>query len=249
MNGNLPVQQQNGNETVVKPKKKITSIIAIVLAIQVILAVFLGVYLYRRGFEKSKNNTAEKIRKDAYNAVYGASEAAHHVSNNVTISVDNIREKAELEVLEITTSYLYLSDQEDESNGYTIWYKIPGNGVFTVDLRMAEFVVDAERQHVLAKVPAPALTQFEEVYDKIEKLKYAEHKFLSNGSVQEGIHIAMKILARAHVDMVKSFEMNQAYHLAAEESASRLITTAIKSMNPSLKQLTVDVEFVNGVGG
>ena len=245
-------QIQPSNEMLEKkpeePKKKrdIKTIIMIVIAVQFVLAVLLGIFLFKRGYENSKNNTSEKIKTDTYNAVYGAAEQANHVSNRVTITLENIRERADLEVLEVESSYLYKSDATDKSNGLTIWYKIPGKGSFTVDMRMAEYIIDNERHQVHVLAPAPAITKFEERNEAIEELFYKDDRFIVNGSVKQGTQIANKMLIAARQQMLTDLNINQRYFKAAEDSAVRLITNIIKALNPEMPDLKVTVEFKGG---
>lgn len=232
-------------------KKNISTIIGIVLAAQVVLAIIVGVLLFRRGYEQSKTGTEAHIRQTAYNSVYGITEQANHVSNDVSISLDGIREKADLEILQVDSSYIYTSDEEDSARNQTIWYRFSGTGTFTIDMRMTEFIVDNERSHVLVKAPEPSITQFSENYDKVEKLLYKDNTVsilgiisLNNGSVQEGEQIAQKMLALSRSKMIKQLEMTPAYYQAAEETGVRIITQLIKSINPDINKITVDVVYV-----
>ncbi len=238
----IPSEEMNHTEDTKKktPGKNITTIVAVVIVVQVVLAVLLGIYLFRRSYNDSKNNTSEKIRKDAYNAVYEQTEKANHVSNRVSIVLTDIQEKAELEVLEVESNYIYT---EKEVSGLNVWYRIPGTGTFTVDLRMTQFIVDGERLHVLVKAPAPAITQFRENMDGAKKLLYQDDRFLPNGSVREGEGIALRMLSEARVEMIKSLEMNQGYYQAAKESAATLITSMIRALNPKIEGLTIEVVF------
>ena len=46
--------------------------------------------------------------------------------------------------------------------------------------------------------------------------------------------------------MMKDLEANTEYMEAAKASTQKLITNIIKALNPSVKDLTVTVEFTNG---
>lgn len=253
MSENLPVQapeerQETENKKSEK-KKKVTLIISIVVVAQVILAVFAGIYFFKRGYQNAKTNTTETIRREAYNTVYDISEGAHHTSNRALILLDDIHEIAELEVLQISTSDIYISDEEDKSRQQTIWYKMSGTGTYTVNLQMTEFIVDNERQHVLVKAPLPSITKFKE--GKPEELLYHDERFWPsqrNNNVEQGELTAQKMLFKARTAMMKSLESNDAYFEAAKNSAVRLITTMIKSMNPSMKNLKVTVVFDERTG-
>ncbi len=248
----IQVPETNGTEK--KPaqenkeaqkKSNVKTIITIVVVAQVFLAIFAGAYFFKSGYENAKTSTTNKIRQDAYDTVYDLTEGANHTSNRATIMLDGIKEKADLEVLQISTSFLYTSDDADKASNLTIWYKIPGTGTFTVDLQMTEFIVDAERHHVLVKAPLPAITKFKE--EKAERLEYKDDRFAPwSGSIQEGEAIARKMLYKAHVEMMKDLEANTEYMEAAKTSTQKLITNIIKALNPSVKDLTVTVEFTNG---
>ncbi len=233
--------EPNQNNTKAQKKRNVKTIITVVLVAQVFLALFAGAYFFKSGYESAKTNTSNKIRQDAYNTVYDLTEGANHTSNRATIELDGIKEKSDLEVLQISTSYLYTSDEADQAKNLTIWYKIPGTGTFTVDLQMTEFIVDAERNHVLVKAPLPAITKFRE--EKAEQLEYQDDRFILHGSIQEGETIARKMLYNAHVEMMKSLETNTEYMDAAKTSAQKLITNIIKALNPSVTDLSVTVEF------
>ncbi len=232
------------NKEAQKKKSNVKTIITVVVVAQVFLAIFAGAYFFKTGYENAKASTANTIRQKAYDTVYDLTEKANHTSNRAVIMLDGIKEKANLEVLQINTSYLYTSDSADMANNLTIWYKIPGTGTFTVDLQMTEFVVDSERHHVLVRAPLPAITKFKE--EKAERLEYKDDRFLNNGSIEEGAAIGQKMLYKAHIEIMKDLEGNTEYLDAAKSSAEKLITNIIRSLNPSIKDLTVTVEYVNG---
>ena len=245
MSENRMIQPSNADQpNNPKPGKKrdIKTIVMIVVAAQVVLAVLLGVFLFKRSYENGKNNTSDRIRKEAYNTVYEATEQANHVSNRVTVSLEGIREKADLEVLQVESSYIYVSEKGSDK----IWYSIPGAGSFTIDMRMAEFIVDENRHQVHVIAPPPAITKFDERVEDIQELFYKNNRFIGNGSVQEGTQIAQQMMYKAHNQMVKDLELNWSYFQAAEDSAARLIINTIKALNPSIPDIKVIVEFKNG---
>lgn len=248
----VPEPQDTGREPAqntqdARKKSNVKTIIIIVVVTQIFLAVFAGAYFFKTGYENAKSSTTNRIRQDAYDTVYDLTEGANHTSNRAVINLDGIEEKADLEVLQISTSYLYLSDEEDKAKDLTIWYKFPGTGTFTVNLEMTEFIVDSERHHVLVKAPLPAITKFKE--EKAEKLEYKDDRFapVFQGSIQEGESIARKMLSQAHVEMMKALESDKEYMDAAKSSAQKLISNIIKALNPSIKNLAVTVEFINGI--
>ena len=240
-----PEDTQKPAKSTARKKRNTKTIIWIAVVVELILAVILGRFLFKNSYERNKTKTVEDIRNAAYKTVYDATEKANHVSNKVTITLEGIREKADLEVLQVDASYVYTSDEEDKSRGHTIWYRIPGTGYFTVDMRMTEFIVDNERQHVLVRAPEPTITKFNENYEKIEELLFKGKTLVANGSIREGEEIAQKMVVRARIRMLKSLDTNISYYQAAKDSAKRLITNMIKALNPDMPNISVTVVFGN----
>lgn len=233
------------NQQDAQKKRNVKTIVIAVVVIQILLSVLAGAYFFKKAYQNAKTNTTNRIRQSAYDTVYDITEGANHASNRASIYLDQIREKADLEVLQVGTNYLYISDEEDRAKNLTIWYEIPGTGTFTVDLTMTEFIVDHERHHVLVKAPLPTITIFREEIDKIQKLEYQDDKPIPDlqGSIQTGETIARKMLDQAHVEMMRELTSNNDYLDAAKDSAQKLITNIIKAINSSISDLTVTVEF------
>lgn len=226
-------------------KRNVKTIVIAVVVIQILLSVLAGAYFFKKAYQNAKTNTTNRIRQSAYDTVHDITEGANHTSNRASIYLDQIREKADLEVLQISTSFLYTSDEADQAKNLTIWYEIPGTGTFTVDLKNAEYIVDYERHHVLVKTPLPAITIFKEETDQINPLEYKDDRFIpqAQGSIQEGEAIGRKMLDQAHVEMMRELTTNNDYLDAAKDSAQKLITNIIKAINSSISDLTVTVEF------
>ena len=242
VNGTEPAKQHNEAQK----KKNVKAIISAVVIIQLVLAVFAGFYLFRTGFENEKTNRTKKIREDAYNRAYDATEASYHTSNRAYITLKEIKEKADLEVLQVSSNYLYISDRADQEKNLTIWYEIPGTGTYSIDLQMTEFIVDAERNHVLVKAPLPEVRIREE---EPKPLEYKDDRLIPiiQGSISEGAEIGRKMLYQARSEMTKELEANAEYAEAAKDSAKKLITNIIKSLNPSIQDLYVTVEFMDNL--
>ena len=114
-------------------------------------------------------------------------EKTHHVSNRASISISNLKQIETLEVLKVWSVDYQINgkngDRESNSNiiGKILpssedesWLEVPGYGVFTVDLRAAEYIVDDERHYVLARIPKPELTEFTIDTKSIHSLLYKE---------------------------------------------------------------------------
>jgi len=185
----------------------------------------------------------EENRQEAYDKFYEASfknaEEKNHVSNDVAITVKDIREEAQLEVL-------YVNDIEyimDDENGRTVWSSFAGHGVYTVNLMLSEFIVDSERQYVLARVPEPQLSICD-LDGEYKNYLYEDGK-MWNGSIGEGVDLSVEHRRKALDMMQTKLITTQSYYESAENSARELISNIIKNLNPEIPELTVEVEFVN----
>ena len=218
-------------------KKNLKLIIPIVLAVQLCLSFLLGTFLFKNNYNNAKSQTEKQVRQNAYEKTYGMTEAAYHVSNQVNISIEGIREKADLEVLAVDTKYIYIHEGNPK-----VWYEIPATGYFTVDLAMSEFIIDNNRMHVLAKIPDPTIKNITEDYNNVNQLLFKDGVF--NGSIQQGEDLARQMYLEAHNTMLKELSLNAYYFSAAQSAAEKLIVNMIKALNPDLQSMTVDIEFV-----
>ena len=188
---------------------------------------------YARTLEEKSRETYEFYYENAFEAA----ERKYHVSNEVTISVEKIREESELEVLQVSDIEYVIREDNRKS-----WTAIRGHGVYTVDLEMSEFIIDQERQYVLARIPEPGLNVAGLDYD------YENYLFESgifNGTTSEGVDRAMEDLKTAQNRLQAKLLSTQVYFEMAEDSARALIEGMIRNLNPGLPGLTVEVEFIN----
>ena len=103
-------------------------------------------------FSEALDNQREETYQHFYQTSCDIAEEKNHVANEVTITVEEVRKESRLEVLQVSDiEYVY-----NEGNT-KIWTAIRGHGVYTVDLSLSEFIVDNDRQYVLARVPRPQL--------------------------------------------------------------------------------------------
>lgn len=187
------------------------------------------------------SDTLEQQKEETYQMFYQTSydiaEEKYHVANKVNISVEELREEAMLEVLQVSgIEYVY-----NEGNT-KIWTAIRGYGVYVVDLSLSEFVVDNERQYVLVRVPYPQLSS--------EGLDYEYENYLFedgifNGSISDGVDLAMNDLKKAQNQLHKKLVSSQAYYDSAQKSAEVIITRLVKNFNSEVVGLNVEVEFVD----
>ena len=204
-------------------------------------------------YKTVKDNVAAKTESDIYERSYKYAERQHHVSNSVSITLGTLQEQAKLEVLKISeveyeTSGSKLGKKLFEKLKNTFapdvisWMEVPGYGVFTVDLNAAEFIVDHIRQNVIIRVPKPDLTQFTIDNDNVQLLKI-EDGGLFKHSVKVGVDIANEQLKSAELSMQQNAKSNQAYYQRACDNAEKIIRTLVTQLNPSIPNLTVNVEF------
>ena len=175
---------------------------------------------------------------------YNMGEASNHVKNSGTISVESVQEKAELEVLKVSdVEYITNNKSEDK---VTSWLEVPGNGVFTVDLSLSEFVVDDARHYVLVRVPKPEI-QAENIEIDTQKVKILayenNHWVFDNGSVEEGEKLVLNQLSEAQTKIQEDIQSNERYFEIAQTSARNNIKQLIKSLNEDISDLDIEVEF------
>lgn len=51
-----------------------------------------------------------------------------------------------------------IESKKDNDDGIEVWMEFYGDGIFTVDMKASEFIIDYDRQYVLVRVPRPELT-------------------------------------------------------------------------------------------
>lgn len=245
-------------------KKRRAFFISIAVCILIIVGaiywLFDSIHVGALAAQEHYKNVKESVSSEVYDAFYESSykfhEQQHHVSNEISITIGSLQEQAKLEVLKIS-EVDYKTPEEDERNmietikksisgllfGNVIsWLEVPGYGVFTVDLRSSEFIVDNERQYVLVRIPSPELSEFTIDYANVELLNFEDTGIFKN-SARVGENIAREQLQSAELSMRQKANSNQDFYQSARESAITIITTLVKQLNPSLPNLSVQVEF------
>ena len=139
----------------------------------------------------------------------------------------------------------YITNEKKEDK-VTSWLEVPGNGVFTVDLSMSEFIVDDARHYVLARVPKPEINaeNIEIETQKVKIIAYENnHWVFDNGSVEEGEQLVRKQLSEAQTKIQEDIQSNERYFDIAQTSARNNIKQLIKSLNEDIPSLDIEVEF------
>ena len=236
-----------------KTPKKLPKVIQdrILIAAICLTVVFVGLCVYFFGATVAKGASAahdayiaakEHTEKSIYQMFYDAAEARYHTSNEVTISVESIREEANLEVLRVSDVEYIVQEGDDTNKGITSWLEVPGEGVFTVDLKASEFVIDNQHHYILARIPNPVLSNCEIIYKDAVQLEYKNN--FTNDSIKDGEDLARTQYKEAYIKIWTEFTSNQQFFLAAQSAAKTMVTNLIKSFNPDIPDLVVDVEFI-----
>lgn len=207
--------------------------------VMVCISLFLGIAsmlpIVKMAFNRAFEKHSEETYQEFYQTAYDAAEKKNHTKNDASITVVDIKEKANLEVLQVS-GIEYIMHEDDAE----YWISIHGSGVYTVDLTVSEFVIDNERQYVLARIPKP----------RIENVGLGEHKkyFFGNGffngNISKGVDLAIEDRKSAQNQLQIKFASSQDYYEMAERSAEKLIKSLIESLNPGLPELVVEIEFI-----
>ncbi|MDD6473229.1 MAG: DUF4230 domain-containing protein [Bacteroidales bacterium] len=209
-------------------------------------------------FGAAKDEAADEAYQFFYDMSYSAAEEAHHVSNNVSITIGDLKEEQKLEVLKVSDVAYETPEPTDQGwfdslitsitgifdADVVSWLEVPGNGVFTVNLQAGEFIIDEERQYVLIRVPNPELTEFTIDYKNVELLLFEAGGAFKN-SAKYGADKAMEQLQSAELTMRQNVNNDQEFYKRARESTEKMLVNLVRQLNPQLPELVVDVEFIN----
>ncbi len=204
----------------------------------------------------------EQARNEAYEAAYGkaydTARESFRSTNTVTIQIGKIEEIQSLEVLHVSSTSIQINNGEQNSmletvwnyiarrgENVTSWLEIPGSGVFTVDLKAAEFITDDARQMVLIRLPAPQLTQFSVSATDTKVYKVGDSVPTQLSDPKDGYDVAREQVKNAQLEIQQEISENQDYYQAAKSSAVTQLTTLVRQLNPALPDLEVIVEFID----
>lgn len=214
-------------------KRKITIGISVLLIMVLIMACTMLNFALRTTVSAAKSAFSDSLnmkKEETYQAFYQKSfdiaEERYHVANAVTISVEDVKEIAELEVLQVSDiEYVY-----NEGNT-KIWTAVKGHGVYTVDLSLGEFLVDNARQYVCVRVPSPQLGRSGLDYD-YENYLFEDGVF--NGSTKKGVDLARNDLKTAQEHLQVKLASTQIYYESAQKCAEEIIKNLVKNCNPDV---------------
>jgi len=193
-------------------------------------------------YNVAKADTVNAIITPAYQAAYQRAEKENHVANEVSIVVDSLQLKSDLRVLEVYDVEYSIHTADSNEAKIDSWLMIPGKGAFTVDMKAAEFIIDDERDYVMVRVPRPELKNCGIIYEEVKKLLY------ENGGCNEdpkfGEEQARKQLEEGYLLIQDRLCSDPMFYNSAENAARNIITSMVKALNVDVKNLTVDVEFI-----
>lgn len=197
-----------------------------------------GIHSIENAYQTANKNTYNNYYKTAYKFA----EAQNHVSNTVSISVENARELSRLEVLTVTSSEFIIKNA-DENDKTISWLEVQGTGKFTVDLSTSEFITDSERHYVLVRIPKPVLTECE--VSGIGTQFFKNNQIFSNGSIDDGIRLSQSQLSEGRLKLEDSMKQNRTFYDAARKAAVQAIDSLVHEWNPNISDLQVEIEFIN----
>ena len=234
----------------------------LVMTVAVFICIACAVVGFRSSFTSSKDAAKQQTSDVFYQKVYDFSEAEHHVSSDITIYLDSLKEIQNLEVLHVVLHNYQSAKALHETTGILsnipfitaegdAWYRFTGQGVFTVDLSTCVTTVDEQRGSVLIQVASPSMRSHVTLKKKEEgekglgeKLYFSAGGILSQSSLEGGddVKIMSAIAQRQMTDEARS---NAQFYSLARESAKTTIVQLVRELNPHLPNLTVTVEFID----
>lgn len=233
-----------------KEKTKSQKICLIIALILFIAAGFMCFWAFNNGsrsvraaFDREKQAAEESIYNSYYEKGFQAGEEAYHVKNRAVISLSNIRETSNLEVLSVSDIAFMIEEPGIDNKNIQSWLEVPGTGVFTVDLSAGEYLVDDERTMVFVRVPKPELLPMN---ISIDHANIKILRFVSNGwktSIRDGEQMAEKQLNEARTFIQEDILSNLQYYEYAEKSARSLLENLIRAVNKEIPDLKVEIEF------
>lgn len=236
-----------------EPPKRISNVMlkrllfrsALILASAILILVAANTLVKstKNAYDAAKGEKSEEIYQSFYDMSFQAAEAEHHVANDIDISITSIQMVDKLEVLQVSDVEYVILDKEDNDQNITSWLEVPGTGVFTVDLTIAEYTVDAQRQYVHIRVPRPSLSEFAIDYGNIQQLFWNDDIF--NGSVKAGEDLVREQVREGSLLLKQYMTSNRMIYESASDAAQRMIVNLVEQFNPDVPNLTVVVDFIN----
>ena len=227
--------------------QKFCLIAALVLVVISAAACFFGFTngsrAVKKAFDREREAAENAVYQSYYEQGFKAGEAEYHVKNRAVITLGNIRETANLEVLSVSDVAFMIENPDSANKNIQSWIEVPGTGVYTVDLSAGEFLVDDERSMVFVRIPKPELLPMNINIDheNVKILRFASNTWQT--SVRDGEQMAGKQLNEARTRIQEDISTNLQYYEYAEKSARTLLENLIRSINSEIPDLKVEIEF------
>ena len=197
-----------------------------------------GVKSAKHNYDKAKEESRDEAKEKASQTAYEYAIKKYQATNEVYISVTEIKETANLQVLSVIERDV-AKQTEEEKDKIEYWILYEGIGTYTINLQISEFIVDQERHYVSVRIPRPELTV---TYGEGE-IKLNTQKGLFDRSSKEGFDIYKKAQARAQSTIREKIENNKEYTRMAEEQAKEQLEKLIRLFNNDVVDLEVDIRF------
>ena len=229
-------------------KRRRINFTAIILAVFIVLTASMNLTLYKLTVENAGEafDAAYQTAKEAqtpltYEEFYLAALEQYKTKNDVNTAVSADYGSGKLEVMKICDSVcIPQSSLEDEESSLTL--VIPFNGVYTIDLSLAEFITDQERGIVTVRVPYPEIADF--------KVEYENAKLLDDSGITVTLgktttpELARGEFEEKNIDLREQISENKIFTENAAETARRKIISTLMALNP-YEDIITEVEFIN----
>ena len=197
----------------------------------------------KEAYANAKNTASENAYNKFYETAFVSAERKYHVSNNISIEVEGVREEANLEVLRVSDVEYVIESKKNNEDGVEAWIEFNGEGVYIVDMKASEFIIDSDRQYVLVRVPRPELSNCK--ITQTRELFFRKDKLFSNGNVSDGTSLAVDMRNAGYTKLNNYMKSNAQFYKSAKVSAKNTITDLVRGLNSELTDLVVEVEFVD----
>ncbi len=245
-------------EAILSHPRRLIGIAGVILILIILAVVFVSVgsQAAMSAYSVKKDQVSEETYDMFYGKIYDAAESAHHVSNDVTISIGSLQEENRLEVLKVSDVVYEITENGQSGSGIgsmlsrifnrTVdsWLKVPGTGVYTVDMETAEFIIDNDHKYVLVRMMIPELSEFSIDYANVEELYFKDNSIFHNPA-RVGVDLVIEQLNDAEKDLIDEITSNDRFRDSSLTATVNIVTGLIRELNQDLPDLTIEIEFIN----
>lgn len=195
-------------------------------------------------FEYSKEVSKQNAYDKTYSAAYDKAIKKYQATNDVYITVGNIKEVSNLQVLSVLERVLVTQTDEEKAGGIfgigsiEYWIIYEGYGIYTINMQVSEFIIDNSRHYVLARIPRPELTINMDANSESVKLQTAK----INDQLASNLYRSATV--RAYNQLAEKID-NGEYYRNAENEAKEQVKKLIERLNSDVSDLAVEVKFLD----